>query len=81
LKTWIADFCSIAREPCKTIAARSVLQDCEFRAHRHARLHQVQLIESGGIKPSFRQSCVANWRSRQKRTSGIARGLGASPED
>jgi hypothetical protein len=36
---------------CETIAARSVLHDCEFGAHRHARLHQVQLMESGGIGP------------------------------
>jgi AraC family transcriptional activator of pobA len=33
---------------CETIAARSVLHDWEFAAHRHARLHQVLLIESGG---------------------------------
>src|SRR5438552_9838609 len=33
---------------CETIAARSVLHDWEFEVHRHARLHQVLLIESGG---------------------------------
>ncbi len=33
---------------CETIAARSVLHDWELAAHRHARLHQVLLIESGG---------------------------------
>ena len=33
---------------CETIAARSVLHDWEFAAHRHARLHQVLLIAHGG---------------------------------
>jgi AraC family transcriptional activator of pobA len=33
---------------CETIAARSVLHDWSFAAHRHARLHQVLLIERGG---------------------------------
>jgi AraC family transcriptional activator of pobA len=33
---------------CETIAARSVLHEWEFAPHRHARLHQVLLIESGG---------------------------------
>ncbi len=33
---------------CETIAARSVLHDWEFAPHRHARLHQVMLVESGG---------------------------------
>ena len=33
---------------CETIAARSVLHDWEFSAHRHARLHQVLLIARGG---------------------------------
>ena len=33
---------------CETIAARSVLHDWEFAPHRHARLHQVLLIERGG---------------------------------
>jgi AraC family transcriptional activator of pobA len=33
---------------CETIAARSVLHDWELAPHRHARLHQILLIESGG---------------------------------
>ena len=33
---------------CETIAARSVLHDWSFAAHRHARLHQVLMIERGG---------------------------------
>ena len=33
---------------CETIAARSVLHDWEFAAHRHGRLHQVLLIARGG---------------------------------
>jgi AraC family transcriptional regulator, transcriptional activator of pobA len=33
---------------CETIAARSVLHDWEFEPHRHARLHQVLLLETGG---------------------------------
>jgi AraC family transcriptional activator of pobA len=33
---------------CETIASRSVLHDWTLTAHRHARLHQVLLIESGG---------------------------------
>jgi AraC family transcriptional activator of pobA len=33
---------------CETIAARSVLHDWEFAPHRHGRLHQVMLGESGG---------------------------------
>jgi len=33
---------------CETIAARSVLHDWTFSPHRHARLHQVLLIERGG---------------------------------
>jgi AraC family transcriptional activator of pobA len=33
---------------CETIPARSVLHDWRLAAHRHARLHQVLLIESGG---------------------------------
>src|SRR3989338_7360373 len=32
---------------CETIAARSVLHDWELAPHRHTRLHQVLLIESG----------------------------------
>lgn len=33
---------------CETIAARSVLHDWELAPHRHARLHQVLLVHSGG---------------------------------
>lgn len=33
---------------CETIAARSVLHDWRLAVHRHARLHQVLLIERGG---------------------------------
>ncbi|TKW80044.1 MAG: AraC family transcriptional regulator, partial [Bradyrhizobium icense] len=33
---------------CETIAARSVLHDWKLAVHRHARLHQVLLIEQGG---------------------------------
>jgi AraC family transcriptional regulator, transcriptional activator of pobA len=33
---------------CETIAARSALHDWELEPHRHARLHQVLLLESGG---------------------------------
>src|SRR5665647_431969 len=32
---------------CETIAARSVLHEWEFAPHRHARLHQILLIERG----------------------------------
>ena len=32
---------------CETIAARSVLHDWELAPHRHARLHQLLLVESG----------------------------------
>ena len=33
---------------CETIAARSILHDWELAPHRHARLHQVLLVERGG---------------------------------
>ncbi len=33
---------------CETIAARSALHDWELRPHRHARLHQLLLLEAGG---------------------------------
>jgi AraC family transcriptional regulator, transcriptional activator of pobA len=33
---------------CETIPSRSVLHDWKLAVHRHARLHQVLLIESGG---------------------------------
>jgi AraC family transcriptional activator of pobA len=38
---------------CETIAARSVLHDWVLAAHRHARLHQVLVIESGGGEVSL----------------------------
>jgi AraC family transcriptional regulator, transcriptional activator of pobA len=44
---------------CETIAARSVLHDWEFAAHRHARLHQVLLIESGGGQATLEGSAHA----------------------
>jgi len=33
---------------CETIEARSVLHEWEFEPHRHARLHQLLLVEAGG---------------------------------
>jgi AraC family transcriptional activator of pobA len=33
---------------CETIASRSVLHDWKLAVHRHARLHQVLLVERGG---------------------------------
>lgn len=38
---------------CETIAARSVLHDWELAPHRHARLHQVLLVRSGGGRVSL----------------------------
>ncbi len=38
---------------CETIADRSVLHDWELAPHRHARLHQVLLVKSGGGKVSL----------------------------
>jgi AraC family transcriptional regulator, transcriptional activator of pobA len=38
---------------CETIAARSVLHEWEFAPHRHARLHQILLIERGGGQASL----------------------------
>lgn len=38
---------------CETIEARSRLHDWEFAPHRHARLHQVLLVESGGGRASL----------------------------
>src|SRR4051812_34529556 len=40
---------------CETIAARSVLHEWEFAAHRHARLHQILLIERGGGQASLEE--------------------------
>ena len=33
---------------CETIEARSVVHDWEFKPHRHARLHQVLVLDRGG---------------------------------
>ena len=38
---------------CETIADRSVLHDWELAPHRHARLHQVLLVRSGGGRVSL----------------------------
>ena len=38
---------------CETIADRSVLHDWELAPHRHARLHQVLLVQSGGGQVSL----------------------------
>lgn len=38
---------------CETIAARSVLHGWELSPHRHARLHQVLLLQSGGGEASL----------------------------
>jgi len=38
---------------CETIAARSVPNDWEFKPHRHARLHQVLMVERGGGTGTF----------------------------
>lgn len=38
---------------CETIAARSAPYDWEFAPHRHARLHQILLIESGSGRASL----------------------------
>lgn len=40
------DFPDVAH--CETIEVRSLIHDWEFRPHRHARLHQFLLLESGG---------------------------------
>jgi AraC family transcriptional activator of pobA len=52
---------------CETIAARSVLHDWKFAVHRHARLHQLLMIESGGGEATLegrvhelRPMCVVN---------------------
>jgi AraC family transcriptional activator of pobA len=52
---------------CETIATRSVLHDWKFAIHRHARLHQVLMIESGGGEATLegrvhelRPMCVVN---------------------
>ncbi len=38
---------------CETFAARSVLHNWEFAPHRHARLHQILLIENGSGKATL----------------------------
>jgi AraC family transcriptional activator of pobA len=38
---------------CETIAARSVLHDWELSPHRHSRLHQVLLVQTGGGSTSL----------------------------
>lgn len=38
---------------CETIAARSVLHNWELAPHRHARLHQLLVVESGGGLAQF----------------------------
>jgi len=40
------DFPDVAH--CETIEARSTLHDWEFAPHRHARLHQILLVQDGG---------------------------------
>ena len=44
---------------CETIASRSVLHDWKLAVHRHARLHQVLLIERGGGEATLDGRLVA----------------------
>jgi AraC family transcriptional regulator, transcriptional activator of pobA len=44
---------------CETIAARSILHDWHIAPHRHARLHQFLLIESGGGKARIEERSFA----------------------
>ena len=44
---------------CETIAARSALHDWELAPHRHTRLHQVLLVESGGGQAHLEGGVVA----------------------
>jgi AraC family transcriptional activator of pobA len=44
---------------CETIAARSVLHDWKIAPHRHARLHQFLLIESGGGQARIEERAFA----------------------
>jgi AraC family transcriptional activator of pobA len=44
---------------CETIAERSVLHDWELAPHRHVRLHQVMLIQSGGGWANLDEQSVA----------------------
>ncbi|MGH1367009.1 MAG: helix-turn-helix domain-containing protein [Maritimibacter sp.] len=52
---------------CETIEARSVLHDWEFKPHRHARLHQVLMIDHGAgiarlesLRADLSDQCVVN---------------------
>ena len=49
---------------CETIAARSVLHEWEFAAHRHARLHQILLIARGGGQATLEGRVHALWPMR-----------------
>lgn len=42
----VSDFPDVIH--CETIATRSALHDWELRPHRHAQLHQVLIVQSGG---------------------------------
>jgi AraC family transcriptional activator of pobA len=44
---------------CETIAARSILHDWKIAPHRHARLHQFLLIESGGGEARIEEQVFA----------------------
>ncbi|MDF0603088.1 helix-turn-helix domain-containing protein [Psychromarinibacter sp. C21-152] len=44
---------------CETIQTRSRLHDWEFAPHRHARLHQVLFVESGGGRASLDGAALA----------------------
>jgi AraC family transcriptional regulator, transcriptional activator of pobA len=44
---------------CETIAARSVLHDWNIAPHRHARLHQFLLIQSGGGQARMEEQAIA----------------------
>lgn len=44
---------------CETIAARSALHDWELQPHRHARLHQLLLLESGSGSAQLEGGAVA----------------------
>lgn len=44
---------------CETIAARSVLHDWKIAPHRHGRLHQVMLVETGGGTAHLEGTAIA----------------------
>lgn len=44
---------------CETIAARSTLHDWELAPHRHARLHQVLLLQAGGGRAQIDEQLFA----------------------